>query len=73
MKNKMVKLFVSFQKNFLQVEELGGINLETESAQNGPFFIPATDFLDRVPTDNSDFLQLYECGCVLVISKYQKI
>lgn len=26
MKNKMIKLFVSFQKNFLQVEEFGGIN-----------------------------------------------
>ena len=47
-----------------------GINLKKESAQNGPFVIPATHIRALVPTDNSDFCQWSECRCVIDVSKY---
>ncbi len=50
-----------------------GINLDTESAKNGPFVIPASDLTEQVPTDNSDYCQWSECRCVIDVSKYQYI
>ncbi|WP_257667287.1 DUF3883 domain-containing protein [Parapedobacter tibetensis] len=50
-----------------------GINLETESAEYGPFIIPATELVEHMPTDNSDMLQWSECRCVMDVSKYQMI
>ena len=47
-----------------------GINVDTESAKNGPFVIPATDLVDQVPTDNSTSCQWSECRCVIDISRY---
>lgn len=48
-----------------------GINLEAESAESGPFIIPASDLIDHVPTDNSDFFQWSECRCVIDITEYK--
>lgn len=47
-----------------------GINIENDTAQNGPYIIPATDMVNQVPTDNSEGCQWSECRCVMDISKY---
>lgn len=48
-----------------------GVDIETDTAQNGLFVIPATELVSYVPTDNSENLQWSECRCVMDVSKYK--
>ncbi|WP_053826701.1 protein NO VEIN domain-containing protein [Lascolabacillus massiliensis] len=48
-----------------------GINLEKESAIDGPFIIPAKELEDHMPKDTSPISEWSECRCVLDISKYR--
>lgn len=50
-----------------------GINIENDTAQNGPYIIPAKDMVPQVPTDNSEDCQWSECRCVMDITKYPTI
>jgi len=47
-----------------------GINIQNESAKFGPFIIPATDLVEHVPKDNSEFCEWSECRCSLDVSPY---
>jgi hypothetical protein len=48
-----------------------GIDIERESALDGPFIIPATVLIDHIPKDVSPFCDWSECRCVMNISKFK--
>lgn len=48
-----------------------GINIEIETAHDGPFVIPATHLLYHIPKDTSDLCEWSECRCVLDISGFK--
>lgn len=48
-----------------------GINIEDETAKDGPFAIPASHLLDHVPIDKSDKCEWSECRCIIDLSKYK--
>lgn len=48
-----------------------GINIEQETAYDGPFIIPATYILDHIPKDTSNLCEWSECRCVLDISSFK--
>ncbi len=47
-----------------------GVNIDKESAEQGPFVIPASDLLTLVPEDKSEIMQWSECRCIMDISQY---
>ena len=47
-----------------------GVDIENDTAKNGPFVIPATDLVSSIPTDNSKNFQWRECRCVIDLNKY---
>lgn len=47
-----------------------GINIENESAKNGPFVIPARDIEPNIPRDIGATCEWSECRCVMDVTKY---
>ena len=50
-----------------------GINVNTETAESGPYVIPAREFIESIPLDRSKLMEWSECRCVLDISKFTKL
>ncbi len=50
-----------------------GINLENETARNGPFVIPAKSLVQYMPIDSSELCQWSECRCVIDLTSYSKV
>ena len=48
-----------------------GINVEKETAEDGPFVIPAVELIDHIPKDVSQLCDWSECRCVIDLSKYK--
>ncbi len=48
-----------------------GINIYKETAQDGPFVIPAAHLLDHIPKDKSDMCEWSECRCVIDVSGFK--
>jgi len=48
-----------------------GVNIENDTAESGPFVIPAKELVPQIPTDNCEYCQWSECRCILDITKYE--
>ena len=48
-----------------------GVNIEKESAMEGPYVIPAMALKDKIPSDNSEECEWSECRCVIDLSNFE--
>lgn len=48
-----------------------GVNLDYDSAVDGPFIIPAKELVSFIPKDSGQICEWSECRCVMDISKYK--
>ncbi|EHP50064.1 protein NO VEIN domain-containing protein [Odoribacter laneus] len=48
-----------------------GVDIDKESAMEGPYVIPAIALKDKIPTDNSNECEWSECRCVIDLSKFK--
>lgn len=48
-----------------------GVNIDKETASDGPFIIPASELVEHIPQDVSLLAEWSECRCVLNLSKYK--
>lgn len=48
-----------------------GVNINQETASDGPFIIPASELVEYMPQDVSSMAEWSECRCVLNVLKYR--
>lgn len=48
-----------------------GVDIEKETAQDGPFAIPASRLKEHIPVDRSDICEWSECRCIMDISEFK--